>query len=74
MKKFMNKTEDIVAEMCQGIEMAHPDVEFSKRYQIIKRREKNPGKVTLISGGGSGHEPAHAGDSGIPGDPRNCKR
>lgn len=61
MKKFINKAEDIVAEMCQGIEMAHPDVEFLKRGRIIKRREKNPEKVTLISGGGSGHEPAHAG-------------
>ncbi len=62
MKKIINKVEDIVIEMCQGIVKAHPEeLSFSKKYKIIKRKQLNKGKVTLISGGGSGHEPAHAG-------------
>lgn len=62
MKKIINKVEDIVIDMCQGIVKAHPEeLSFSKKYKIIKRKQLNKGKVTLISGGGSGHEPAHAG-------------
>ena len=48
-------------EMCRGIVMAHPELELLPRYKVIKRKKMNPDKVTLISGGGSGHEPAHAG-------------
>lgn len=48
-------------EMCNGIAMAHPEFEFIQKYKIIKKREINKNKVSLISGGGSGHEPAHAG-------------
>ena len=44
-----------------GIELANPQVEFLEKYKIIKKREINRDKVCLISGGGSGHEPAHAG-------------
>lgn len=47
--------------MCAGIALAYPELEFVKRYKIIKKREQNADKVSLISGGGSGHEPAHAG-------------
>ncbi len=62
MKKIINKVEDIVIEMCEGIVKAHPEqLAFSKKYKIIKRKHLNKDKVTLISGGGSGHEPAHAG-------------
>lgn len=62
MKKIINKVEDVVIEMCEGIVKAHPNqLAFSKKYKIIKRKEINKQKVTLISGGGSGHEPAHAG-------------
>jgi dihydroxyacetone kinase DhaK subunit len=62
MKKIINKVEDIVIEMCEGMVKAHPDkLVFSKRYKIIKRKDLNKEKVSLISGGGSGHEPAHAG-------------
>ncbi len=61
MKKIINKPEKIVMEMCNGIAMAHPELEFLKKYKIIKRRTINENKVSLISGGGSGHEPAHAG-------------
>ncbi|MBU3875222.1 dihydroxyacetone kinase subunit DhaK [Faecalicatena sp. AGMB00832] len=61
MKKIINKPETVVIEMCSGIAMAHPEVEFVEKYKIIKKRDINPNKVSLISGGGSGHEPAHAG-------------
>ena len=61
MKKIMNEAENFVNEMCQGYVMAHPEVELIEKYKIIKRREINTNKVTLLSGGGSGHEPAHAG-------------
>jgi dihydroxyacetone kinase DhaK subunit len=62
MKKLINKVEDVVVEMCEGIEKAHPDtLAFSRKYKIIKRKSLNKDKVTLISGGGSGHEPSHAG-------------
>ncbi|MDF9411270.1 dihydroxyacetone kinase subunit DhaK [Brevibacillus laterosporus] len=61
MKKIMNKPETLVREMCSGMVLAHPDLEFISKHKIMKKREINTDKVTLISGGGSGHEPAHAG-------------
>lgn len=61
MKKIMNKPENLVVEMCNGMVMAHPELEFLKKYKIIKKKAINVNKVSLISGGGSGHEPAHAG-------------
>ncbi|MDY3339352.1 dihydroxyacetone kinase subunit DhaK [Riemerella anatipestifer] len=61
MKKIINTPESFVVEMCQGMAKAHPELEFVERYKIIKKKEINQEKVTLISGGGSGHEPAHAG-------------
>ncbi|BCG59741.1 dihydroxyacetone kinase subunit DhaK [Paenibacillus sp. URB8-2] len=61
MKKIMNKPETLVMEMCNGMVIAHPELELIRKYKIIKKKEMNDNKVTLISGGGSGHEPAHAG-------------
>ena len=61
MKKVMNEPEDLVVEMCNGMAMAHPELEFMKKYKVMKKKGLNEDKVTLISGGGSGHEPAHAG-------------
>ena len=61
MKKIINKPENVVMEMCNGIAMAHPELEFIKKYKVIKRKNIDKNKVSLISGGGSGHEPAHAG-------------
>jgi len=57
----MNSPETLVMEMCNGMVMAHPELELLKIYKVIKKKEMNENKVTLISGGGSGHEPAHAG-------------
>lgn len=61
MKKIINNPQNVVMEMCNGIVLAHPDLELIPKYKIIKKRDVNKEKVILISGGGSGHEPAHAG-------------
>ncbi|WP_271808845.1 dihydroxyacetone kinase subunit DhaK [Clostridium beijerinckii] len=61
MKKIMNKAENVVMEMCNGIAMAHTELEFVRKYKVMKKKNINKNKVSLISGGGSGHEPAHAG-------------
>lgn len=61
MKKVMNRTEDMVLEMAKGMVLCHPELELIPKYKVIKRKQINTDKVTLISGGGSGHEPAHAG-------------
>lgn len=62
MKKIINAPESVVDEMCEGMEKAHPDlIKFKKKYRIVVRKEHNKNKVALISGGGSGHEPAHGG-------------
>ena len=62
MKKIINTPENMVNEMCQGLIKAYPDkLALSEKYKIIKRKHPNTNKVILISGGGSGHEPAHGG-------------
>lgn len=61
MKKIINNPENLVMEMCSGIAMAHPELEFVKKYKVMKKKHIYKNKVSLISGGGSGHEPAHAG-------------
>ena len=65
MKKIINKPETVVMEMCNGIALAHPELEFVRKYKIMKKKNINSNKVSLISGGGSGHEPAHAGFIGL---------
>ncbi|WP_081841787.1 dihydroxyacetone kinase subunit DhaK [Lachnoclostridium phytofermentans] len=61
MKKIINYPENVVKEMCHGIVLAHPELEMLPKYKVLYRKNKNRNKVSLISGGGSGHEPAHAG-------------
>ncbi|ADE19948.1 dihydroxyacetone kinase subunit DhaK [Mycoplasma crocodyli] len=62
MKKLINKVENIVEEMCLGIAASHSDlVKKHPTHNIILRAKTNSKKVALISGGGSGHEPAHGG-------------
>lgn len=61
MKKIINSPEKVVLEMCSGIAAAHPELELMPKYKVIKRSVTAKNKVALISGGGSGHEPAHAG-------------
>lgn len=63
MKKLINKPEDVVLEELQGIALAHPDlvkVHFNPNY-IVRADAPVKGKVGLVSGGGSGHEPMHGG-------------
>lgn len=60
MKKIMNTPETFVYDMCHGLAAAHPELEFVEKYKVVKKKDINDAKVSLISGGGSGHEPAHA--------------
>ncbi len=63
MKKFINNIDSFLSESLQGFALAHSDiVEFNTEPRYIKRKiPKQSGKVTLVSGGGSGHEPLHTG-------------
>ena len=61
MKKIINSPDNVVIEACKGIVSAHPELAFIEKYKVIKKKDVNTEKVSLISGGGSGHEPAHAG-------------
>lgn len=62
MKKIINNPENVVTEMLDGLAYVHHDlVHRLPDFDIIARNEQAPGQVGLISGGGSGHEPAHAG-------------
>jgi dihydroxyacetone kinase-like protein len=63
MKKFINTVDNFLHDSLQGFALAHKDIiEYSTEPRFIKRKiPKTNGKVALISGGGSGHEPLHAG-------------
>lgn len=62
MKKLINNPDRVVTEMLQGLCEAEPELVYAgEGIEVVSRREKIPGKVGLVSGGGSGHEPAHAG-------------
>jgi dihydroxyacetone kinase-like protein len=76
MKKFINAPADIVKESLAGLAAAHPDlVRVDFENQIVVRKDAPTGKVAIISGGGSGHEPMHGGfvgagmlDAACPGE------
>ncbi len=63
MKKLINKPEDVVKEELAGMQAAHPDlIRVDVELQVIVRKDAPiKGKVGVISGGGSGHEPMHGG-------------
>ena len=62
MKKIINRPEDVVEQMLSGIVSVHDDVVHRVGdSRVIVRNYKGEGKVGLVSGGGSGHEPSHAG-------------
>jgi phosphoenolpyruvate---glycerone phosphotransferase subunit DhaK len=66
MKKLINDPQDVVAEALLGIEAARPEVRVDHANRIIYRRDApKAGKVGLVSGGGSGHEPLHGGFVGL---------
>lgn len=76
MKKLINDPQDVVVETLEGFALAHPDlvdVHLDPNW-VGRRQAKEDGKVALVSGGGSGHEPLHAGyvgtgmlDAAVPG-------
>lgn len=62
MKKFINDVENVENEMLEGIVLAHPEyVSRLEGFDVLVRANKKTDKVALVSGGGSGHEPAHGG-------------
>jgi len=62
MKKLINDIDSVLAESLDGFAAAHADiVTLGAERQFVRRTQLKPGKVALISGGGSGHEPLHAG-------------
>ena len=67
MKKLINKIDDIVPEALAGLGAAHPDVVRIDAANSVVLRAGGPrkGKVALLSGGGSGHEPLHGGFVGL---------
>jgi dihydroxyacetone kinase-like protein len=66
MKKFLNSPDTLLAESLDGFAVAHADIVIlGEGRKFLRRRSPTPGKVALISGGGSGHEPLHAGFVGL---------
>ena len=62
MKKIINAAELVEEQMLEGIQKAYPSrIRRVEGTSVLVRAEKKEGKVALVSGGGSGHEPAHAG-------------
>jgi phosphoenolpyruvate---glycerone phosphotransferase subunit DhaK len=63
LKKVINAPEQVVAEMLRGMGLAHPElIRIIPEYNVVVRADAPvEGKVALVSGGGSGHEPTHGG-------------
>ncbi|MFL9681528.1 dihydroxyacetone kinase subunit DhaK [Streptomyces sp. KL110A] len=62
MKMLINVPETVVADGLRGIAAAHPELTVDVERRVVVRRDAPvAGKVALVSGGGSGHEPLHAG-------------
>ncbi len=62
MKKIINNPTDVVSEALMGMQAAYPNkLVYTPKMEVISRKEKKTDKVAVISGGGAGHEPLHAG-------------
>lgn len=61
MKKIINQPDTVVSDMLYGMSIVSPKIGYDPEGEVIFRHKKKEGKVGLVSGGGSGHEPAHAG-------------
>ena len=62
MKKLINAVDSVLTESLDGFVAAHTDIlVLGDGHKFVRRRHLKPGKVALISGGGSGHEPLHGG-------------
>ena len=76
MKKFINDPKQLVAELLEGYTLAFPEkVRLSGTNTIVRAQAKEPGKVRLVTLGGSGHEPGLSGfvgkgmlDTSVAGD------
>ena len=66
MKKLINDPGTVVADALKGVEAAHPGLRVDHEHKVIYRADAPvTGKVGLVSGGGSGHEPLHGGFVGV---------
>jgi dihydroxyacetone kinase-like protein len=66
MKKFINDVDAVLSESLAGFAAAHADIiSLGPEGKFVRRRSVTPGKVALVSGGGSGHEPLHSGFVGL---------
>jgi len=66
MKKLINAVGTVLSESLDGFVAAHADlVVLGDERKFVRRRSLKPGKAALVSGGGSGHEPLHAGFVGV---------
>src|SRR3954465_716068 len=62
MKKLINSADTVLEESLDGLAAAPADILLlGAERKFVRRRTLKPGKVGLVSGGGSGHEPLHAG-------------
>ncbi|WP_433240614.1 dihydroxyacetone kinase subunit DhaK [Actinomadura nitritigenes] len=62
MRKLINDPENVVADALRGLAAAHPSLRVDPENGTVVRADgPRPGRVALVSGGGSGHEPLHAG-------------
>ncbi|RWP78164.1 dihydroxyacetone kinase subunit DhaK [Mesorhizobium sp.] len=62
MKKLLNSVDTVLTESLDGFVAAHADIlVLDDEHKFVRRKVLKPGKVALISGGGSGHEPLHGG-------------
>jgi dihydroxyacetone kinase-like protein len=76
MKKLINSVDSVVTDALRGVAAAHPSLTVDVENKVITRAGgPTPGKVGLVSGGGSGHEPLHGGfvgygmlDAACPGE------
>ncbi len=68
MKKFINRRDDVVEEMLRGLVVLHPGSVRLSGHKVMVRTDTEQARaqhVAVLSGGGSGHEPAHAGYIGV---------
>ena len=60
-RQLLNNATDVVEEMLHGVTLTNPAVRQLEGYNVIVRADIDRSKVAIVSGGGSGHEPSHAG-------------
>src|ERR1700729_856439 len=76
MKKLINSADSVVTDALRGVAAAHPSLTVDVENKVsVRAGGPRPGKVGLVSGGGSGHEPLHGGfvgygmlDAACPGE------